>query len=401
MGATLRLAFVEELRWLDYRYMMHAHSHVAMLGWIYLAIYALLIHCFLPKAKQQSGFYGKLFWFTELTVIGMAVAFPLQGYAGVSIFFSGLHIVASYLFMWRFLKDLQPEDRGNNSIRFVRAALWFMVLSSLAIWCMPILTVNDLAGSAVYYAAVQFYLHFQFNGWVILAILALFFRLIEFHQLAVAEKNTNRFYYLMIFSCILTYVLAVTWSTPLAVLFYINSTGVALQLAALIYFVFIYQEVRTFLSQYFSGWVRYLFLLALISFLLKILVQSAVIVPQIGVVAYTIRNFVLGFIHLLLLGMATCFLLGFAANERIVLLKGGLAKVGLFFLLIGIVLSELILFGQGVLLWSQMGFMPNYYLLIFGVSVLMPIGILLLICSQYFFFSQRIKMKIKRCISVN
>ena len=135
MGALMRFAFVEELRWMDYRFMMHAHSHVAMLGWIYLAIYALLVHYFLPKEIQGSLFYKRLFWFTEITVIGMAIAFPLQGYAGFSILFSSLHIVASYLFMWRFLKDAKSTNIGKNSFRFVRMALWFMVLSTVAIWC--------------------------------------------------------------------------------------------------------------------------------------------------------------------------------------------------------------------------------------------------------------------------
>ena len=127
MGASMRYAFVEELRWMDYRNIMHGHSHVAMLGWIYMALYALLIHYFLPKEKQDSNFYKKLFWFTEMTVVGMAVAFPLQGYAGFSIVFSSLHIIASYLFIWRFLKDARALNKRNYSFRFVQLALWFMV----------------------------------------------------------------------------------------------------------------------------------------------------------------------------------------------------------------------------------------------------------------------------------
>lgn len=382
MGALMRFAFVEEVRWMEYRFMVHGHSHTAMLGWIYLALYALLIHYFLPKEKQEAIFYKRLFWLTEITVVGMAVAFPIQGYAGFSIFFSSLHQFASYLFMWRFLKDARELNKGKYSFRLVQSALWFMVLSTMAIWCMPILMVNNMQGSAVYYAAVQFYLHFQFNGWVIFAILGLFFKMTEFHRLPISEKNTNRFYYLLLISCFLTYVLAVTWSTPLPILFWINSAGVALQLLALIYFALIYKNLRPFLKGHFSGWVRHLFLLALISFFVKIIIQTAVIVPQIGVVAYTIRNFVLGFIHLLLLGMASCFLLGFAAQENLISLFSKTAKNGLAILMVGIILSEFILFGQGLLLWGEMGFLPAYYNLIFGVSVLMPIGLIILVYSQ-------------------
>ncbi len=382
MGALMRFAFVEELRWMDYRYMMHAHSHVAMLGWIYLAIYALLIHYFLPAEKQRASYYNKLFWLTELSVLGMAVAFPLQGYAGFSIAFSGLHIVASYFFMWRFLQDAKGPNQGRYSFRFVQLALWFMVLSTLAIWLMPVLMVTGRAGSAVYYAAVQFYLHFQFNGWVIFAILGLFFKMTEFHRLTISGKNANRFLYFMVASCLLTYVLAVTWSTPLPVLFWINSAGVALQMVALIYFFLIYHEIRTFLEGHFMGWVRHLFLLALISFFIKIIIQTAVIVPQIGVVAYTIRNFVLGFIHLLLLGMASCFLLGFAAHENLIFLASKTARAGLTILLAGIVLSEFILFGQGMLIWGELGFLPVYYNLIFWVSVLMPVGLGVFVYAQ-------------------
>ncbi len=383
MGATMRFAFVEELRWLDYRFMMHGHSHVAMLGWIYMALYALLIHYFLPKEKQASVFYKRLFWFTEITVIGMAIAFPLQGYAGFSILFSSLHIIASYLFMWRFLKDAKTANKGLYSFRFTQLALWFMLLSTVAIWAMPVLMVNNMRGSAFYHATVQFYLHFQFNGWIIFALLGLFFKMTEFHRLPISEKNAKRFLYLLIASCLLTYVLAVTWSTPLPILFWINSGGVALQLLALIYFVLIFKKMQPFLDGHFTGWARHLFLVALISFIGKIIIQTAVIVPWIGVVAYTIRNFVLGFLHLLLLGMATCFLLGFAVHENLISLKNKVAKSGLAILLAGLILSEFILFGQGVLLWGEMGFLPAYYVLIFGVSVLMPVGIGVFVYSQY------------------
>ena len=54
-------------------------------------------------------------------------------------------------------------------------------------------------------------------------------------------------------------------------------------------------------------------------------------------------------------------------------------KLGLIILSSGILLSEGLLFGQGTMFWAGMGFIPGYYYLLFGVSGLMPIGVLMLL----------------------
>ena len=82
LGTLLRLAFVVEIPWLKYQYVQHAHSHVAMLGWVYLALYALLIHTFLDRDQQQAKIYHYLFWLSQGSVVGMLCTFPIMGYAG-------------------------------------------------------------------------------------------------------------------------------------------------------------------------------------------------------------------------------------------------------------------------------------------------------------------------------
>ncbi|MCB0554497.1 MAG: hypothetical protein KDD02_13180, partial [Phaeodactylibacter sp.] len=79
MGAILRYAFVEEISWLKFRYFLHGHSHVAMLGWLYLGLYALLVHSFLPEVRQHSPFYRNNFIVAQASVVGMLIAFPIQG----------------------------------------------------------------------------------------------------------------------------------------------------------------------------------------------------------------------------------------------------------------------------------------------------------------------------------
>jgi hypothetical protein len=89
MGLALRYSFISSIN-LNYRYLTHAHSHLAMLGWVYLMLFVLIVHYFVPEKKPV---YNRLFWLTEFSVVGMMVSFPFQGYAVISITFSTLHIL--------------------------------------------------------------------------------------------------------------------------------------------------------------------------------------------------------------------------------------------------------------------------------------------------------------------
>ena len=121
--------------------------------------------------------------------------------------------------------------------------------------------------------------------------------------------------------------------------------------------------------------------LAFASFIIKILVQSAVAVPFVAEAAYTIRNYVIGFIHLILLGAMTFFVMQQAGRRALLPTGRWLVRTGLYLLAAGFVLSEGILFLQGTLFWAAMGFLPFYYEALFGVSALMPLGILLLLAG--------------------
>ena len=379
LGALLRYAFVAELAWMNFRFVQHGHSHVAMLGWLYLALYALLIGTFLPESAQNRLFYRQLFWLTQLSVLGMLLTFPLQGYAAGSIAFSTLHVLCSYAFAWRFLRDLRgAAARLKASGIFVRAGIWLMLLSSMGLWAMGPVMALDPGKGVAYYMAVQFYLHFQFNGWYVFAVLALFFHWMEKERIPVNPGHSRPFFWLLLASCLLTYALALTWANPLDALFYVNSAGVLLQLAALYFFLRMVQAHGQAIRARWGGMAAALFFIAFASFCLKILFQAAAVIPVIATVAYTIRNFVIGFFHLVLLGIITHFVLGYALQVRLLYPGQGLVRWGLYLFMVGFLLSEAVLFGQGVMLWAALGFLPGYYALLFGVSVLMPLGILLL-----------------------
>ncbi len=98
LGLTLRFAFIQEIPFFKFKNILHAHSHVAMLGWLYLGLYGLVVCYFVPNEQAAPKFYTRLFWLTQISVLGMLFSFPFQGYGPVSIAFSTLHIFCAYAF---------------------------------------------------------------------------------------------------------------------------------------------------------------------------------------------------------------------------------------------------------------------------------------------------------------
>ncbi len=379
-GILLRYAFVQELEWMQYRHFQHAHSHVAMLGWIFLGIYALALELFLPLERRSASLYKWLFLTVQVTVVGMLIAFALQGYAFWSILFSTLHVVASYVFVLRLWRDLNRSYPFPTwSVRWLKLALLLMVLSTVALWLLPAILVLIPAKGTWYYMAIQFYLHFQLNGWFLFSVFALFFRWSEIRGIRFDATDMRRFFWLLLGSTLPTYALALRWANPLEWLFYINGVGVLIQLAALLVF---WKFLRPQLSQLrgaLSKWGRILMGVTLICFSAKVLIQSALVVPYVAEAAYTIRNYVIGFIHLITLGILAHFLLALA-NEKGYFRAGSyLALWGFRLFISGFVLSEMILFLQGSMFWAHLGFLPGYHPLLVVVSSLLLLGATLLL----------------------
>ena len=77
IGALLRWAFVAEVKGMEFRHYLHAHSHLAMLGWVFLMLYAFLIHSFLTENQQSKKIYKTLFGL--IVIMLAAVMYVLTG----------------------------------------------------------------------------------------------------------------------------------------------------------------------------------------------------------------------------------------------------------------------------------------------------------------------------------
>ncbi|KRB55467.1 hypothetical protein [Flavobacterium sp. Root186] len=373
MGLLLRWMYVAPIAGVNFQFLMHGHSHVAMLGWVYMMLYCLIFHFFVPKEKQQKPIYNQLFWITELAVVGMIIDFPAQGYAFVSILFSTLHIFCSYYFFYLIIKDANPTTLAEKKL--LRAALFFMIFSSLGVWCLgPAVSLLGKA-SAFYQIAIQFFLHFQFNGWFLFAILALFFKQAK---LIIEAKKFRIFYNLFVASTFLTLALPVSWYLPNPVFYWLNALGVMLQLYAAVLFI---QFIRPQFQSFFAVLptiTKIVYGFALFSLALKVVIQLVVLFPELAQVSHQIRNFVIGYIHLTMLGIITGFLFGFALQNDFLNSRNRIQTWGIAIFLFGFFTTEILLFLQGIWFFLGKGSLPNYYQNLFLSSIFMPAGLIML-----------------------
>ncbi|PRZ21195.1 hypothetical protein [Flavobacterium granuli] len=386
MGLLLRLMYVTPVEWINFQFLLHGHSHVAMLGWVYLMLYSLIVHFFLNKEAQQKAVYNRLFWVTQFSVIGMMFRFPVEGYALFSIAFSTLHIFCSYIFCRRIWKDAQPSSLSEEKL--LRAALVFMVVSTVGVWCLgPAVGLLGKA-SAFYQIAIQFFLHFQFNGWFLFAVLALFFNQLK---AKIDEKNFQLFYSLLIASTILTLALPVSWYLDNPVFYWINALGVTLQLVAFGVFIKIIKPKFHIFFSTLKRIEKLIYGFALLSLGLKVGIQMVALLPGLDQVSHQIRNFVIGYIHLTMLGIISGFLLGFTLQNKFLNGTNIWVSLGLKIFLAGFVATEMLLFMQGAYLFFGLGEFPMYHQNLFIASIGLPTGLIILIISL-FQSAERIKI---------
>ncbi|MCW2119515.1 hypothetical protein [Flavobacterium sp. 7A] len=373
MGLLLRWMYVSPIEGINFQFLMHGHSHVAMLGWVYMMLYCLIIYNFVPKEVQQKRIYNRLFWITEVAVIGMMLDFPAQGYAFISILFSTVHIFCSYYFARMIWREAKPTTFPEK--KMLRTALLFMVFSTFGVWCLGP-TVGLLGKSSAFYQiCIQYFLHFQFNGWFLFAVLALFFKQIK---LKIDEKKFRLFYNLFVIATVMTLALPVSWFFTNPVFYWINVVAVVIQLLAAILFI---KNTRSQLQVFFGTLTsveKIVYGFALFSLVLKIGIQLVVLVPELAQISHQIRDFVIGYIHLTMLGIITGFLFGFALQNKFLDIQNVFHKWGVMIVLIGFITTEILLFLQGFYFYYDMGLLPYYYLSLFIGSVPLAMGLLII-----------------------
>ena len=107
LGLLLRFAYTGSLGGFAYKNVLHAHSHVLLLGFIFNAL-LIFVWIEFTKGIDKVSFY--FFLALQVCMTIMVIAFILQGYAFYSILFSTLHLFLSYILLIRLWKRLEGSS---------------------------------------------------------------------------------------------------------------------------------------------------------------------------------------------------------------------------------------------------------------------------------------------------
>lgn len=379
LGVFLRLFAILDLN-ATHRFIVHTHSHIALLGWVYVALTTLLFHVSISEDKKRK--YKQIFWCTQITIVGMLVTFPFVGYALYSIIFSTLFLVCSYWFFYFFIKN-HSLKKASVSYKFIYTSLIFMVVSSIGPWLLGII-MNTLGSTSHWYKnAIYFYLHFQYNGWFIFCLLGLFLFVLEKSNIVISNKLTKSFYNLMLISTILTLFLSFLWVNPNITIYTVAIIGAIIQLIALVLFIKLLMSKKQEIKIVFSSIAYTILKFVLVLLLIKVILQFLSSFPFFVVLTTELIDFVIGYLHLVFLGIITLSI--FVLLEQFKLIK--ISRFWLLIFTLGFIFSECLIFYKGITLWQQIFLLENYYITLVIISALMPIGVLGIYLKTFFFNS--------------
>lgn len=363
-GVLLRFLQLYSLPSIDYPFILHAHSHFAFSGWMFFSI-AFLVAQICTGERVTSGFRYVLF-FAMVSAYGMLASFSWEGYKAVSISFSTLFVLLTFRFTYLVFKGGLLKDRVNETAnKLIRGALCLLCLSALGPLSLGPLAAFGLKHTPYYQDAVYFYLHFQMNGFMLLAALGLLASTLLIKPLS---GKARRWLYLFIYSTIPLYFIFTLWGSAGAWLWALACLGTGLNLLSWLALCANFWPNR--------GQLSFLDKAALMAMTIKCIFQVLICIPQIGDWTFLNRNLIIGYIHLLTLGIVMPLLIGQFIRKGFIRPGKSIIAGNWAYLILVIIYLSLLFIQPLLALFSIV--IPGYQFLLFSLCLLfLPVGILL------------------------
>lgn len=375
LGLVMRYKIAFSLPFITQKYFLNAHSHFAFAGWITQALMTFIAFYI---AKNKASFslkkYNRLLFANLVTAYGMLFSFPFEGYGLMSIIFSTLSIFVSYAFAVVVWRDLNSIGKKNITHAWIKAALIWSVLSSIGPYTLAYMMATKHIYQHIYLASIYFYLHFQYNGWFFFTCMGLFMN--KLPEPLFPVKLKKNIFFAFAFACAPAYFLSALW-LPIPVWIYIIIVVAALvQVIAwgLLSVKLVSKRIAIFSQQH--KMVAWFFILPAVALSIKLLLQLGSTIPTLSTWAFGFRPIVIGYLHLVFLGIFSIFILAYSLYNGHFVYNRRFA-IGAWIFIAGIILNEALLMLQGLDAITYTG-VPYINELLLGAAIVMFTGILIL-----------------------
>lgn len=372
IGLLLRYMHNFSLPAVNYQFLLHSHSHFAFSGWMFLAIAILVVKNY--QKNNTSKRFNYLFIATLLVSFGMLVSFFLSGYKSLSIILSTVFVLITYWFVVEVfrLKHFK-EEKHKLAKTLLTGSLIFLAISSFGPFALGYFKAAIPDSVTAQQNSLYFYLHFQMNGFMQLALLGLFFLR---HVKAIQDKRTAVLANSLVYSTLPLYFMFTLWANPPAWCYAVGFLGAIIHFVSWCMLIFRYKTTLkscSFLSK-----------TAFFAISIQFFMQMLIFVPQIGEFVFSAHNLIIGYIHLLTLGSLTPLILDFFIEEGI--LPRLKITNGIF--MTGVVIYLTLLFGGPFLALFGI-YVLKLEMFLFISNFLFPIA-----AGIYFFAAFRAKLKL-------
>lgn len=379
LGTVLRTKILFSIPWIDYKFLLHAHSHFAFGGWLTLCLFTLMTFDILPREMSRKIKYRILLWSTLVAAAGMLISFPFQGYGLFSIVFSTLFIFVTYAFSWIFIRDLLKVRASKTVLILCIAALVAADLSSVGPFTLAYMLASHNVNLLLYKDSIYTYLHLQYNGFFTLSVFALFFNQFYSKFNEAARRQAKRFSVILSFSVLPTLFLSYLWHFPNELVRGIAVAGCISLVVTLGFFVTMLQSAQPILKQV-SPFAKTIGILSMIAFFLKTAVQVGIVIPAIGNEVFGDRPIIIGYLHLVMLGFVSLYLLAYLLYTGFFKERSGLSRKGIIVFTYAVIGNEIILMTQGLSAMLMMG-SPLYPWLLWAAAIFLLVGALIIFLS--------------------
>lgn len=362
LGVVMRYKIGFEFPYIDQKNLQHGHSHFAFAAWISQTLFVCIyMHLNAISNHAYHKTFNTLLLLNALSAWGMLFSFIIQGYGTVSIVLSEINTLSTYAFLFYYFKACR-NIIGIPSVKWFKSALILNAISSIGTYLLAYMMINKNITQNLYLSSVYFFLHFQYNGWFLFACIGLL--IAGMTKLIPEFKIPDSTFKLYIWTVFPAYLLSVLWLNLPVWLHIIVVLAAILQLFA---WQKLLSSVVKYLRQHsevLAGYIKFILILIAIAYSSKLLLQLGSTIPEISTLAFGFRPIVIAYLHLVLLGIISVFLLtyilGFIFAET-----GKSLKVFFLCFTAGVYLNEIALGAQGIASLS--------YTLIAGINLLLLI----------------------------